>query len=140
MDETSQDTGLFWPEGLLQDGLAEAVQAPVVLPPEGKFAGLYQGYIVVPQPLIDAVVEYSEAEPAAFGSYAALGPYGSFELRHSDLVTNTALTTWPGVTDFYYGRDKHMQPILEALGIPIIALKKDFLHAYERVITELGQI
>jgi hypothetical protein len=90
--------------------------------------------------LINEVVEVTEAEPAAFGSYAAMGQQGSFELRHSDTPTSSALTTWSGVTEFYYARDRNLRPILDALGIPVVPLKRDFLHAYERVITELGQL
>ncbi len=140
MDETSQNPSLLWPDESLDLALTDAPRDQVALPPDGKFAGVYQGYIVIPQPLIDQVVEYTEAEPAAFGSFAAMGPFGSFELRKSDLVTSSALSTWPGVTDFHYGREKHLTPIVEALKIPLIPLKKDFLHAYERVITELGQL
>lgn len=141
MDETSLDTGDFL-TGDLFGGLdiEEAERTSPTLPADGRFAGIYDGYIVIPQPLIETVVQYTEADPAAFGSYAAMGAFGSFELRHSDVVNSHALNTWPGVTEFYYGREKHLRPVLEALNIPIISLKKDFLHAYERVITELGQL
>jgi hypothetical protein len=140
LDETSENAGLSWLDEPLDAHIAETAGAHAVLPADSKFAGLFQGYIVIPQPLVEKVVEYTEAEPAAFGSYAAMGVFGSFELRHSDVVTSSALTTWPNVSDFYYGREKHLRPITEALGIPVIQLKKDFLHAYERVITELGQL
>jgi hypothetical protein len=140
LDETTQNSGVLWPDEPLDIDLFADEEAEVALPADGKFAGVYSGYIVIPQPLLNTVVEYTEAEPAAFGSYAAMGPFGSFELRHSDLVTSAALNTWNGVTDFYYGREKHLAPIVEALGIPLVPLKKDFLHAYERVITELGQL
>jgi hypothetical protein len=29
---------------------------------------------------------------------------------------------------------------MAAMSIPVVPLKKDFLHSYERVITELGQL
>jgi hypothetical protein len=140
LDETSRDSGGILTGDLI--GLDESadVQASPVLPANGRFAGIYEGYVVIPQPLIDEVVQYTEADLAAFGSYAAMGKLGSFELRHSDVVNSHALNTWTGVTEFYYGREKHLRPVLEALNIPIIPLKKDFLHAYERVITELGQL
>ncbi|MDB5056919.1 MAG: hypothetical protein JWO59_391 [Chloroflexi bacterium] len=140
MDENSQNSGLLWPDEPLDTDLSVIEQAEVALPPDGKFAGSYQGYVVIPQPYLEAVVEYTEAELAAFGSYAAMGDGGSFELRRSDLVTSSALNTWPGVTDFYYGREKYLAPIMAAMSIPVVPLKKDFLHAYERVITELGQL
>ena len=140
MDETSHDIGDFLSGDLLGLDLTEPEVVTRALPADGRFAGSYDGYIVIPQPLIEVVVQYTEADPAAFGSYAAMGPEGSFELRHSDVVNSHALNTWPGVTEFYYGRERHMRPVLDALNIPIIPLKKDFLHAYERVITELGQL
>ncbi len=140
MDETSLDAGDFLTGDLFGSDLVEAEAVPATLPADGRFAGLYQGYIVVPQPLIDMVVQYTEADPAAFGSFAAMGPLGSFELRRSDVVNSHALNTWPGVTEFYYGREKHLRTVLEALNIPLVPLKRDFLHAYERVITELGQL
>jgi hypothetical protein len=113
---------------------------PSALPPDGRFAGIYQHYVVIPETLRDEVVERTEAELAAFGSYAAMGPHGSFELRRSDAPTSTALTTWSSVTVFFYAHERHLRPILEEMNIPIIPLKRDFLHGYERVITELGQI
>jgi hypothetical protein len=140
LDETSFDASDFLTGDLFAPEVEEAEPASPALPADGRFAGIFEGYIVIPQPLIDAVVQYTEADPAAFGSYAAMGPEGSFELRHSDVVNSHALNTWPGVTEFYYGREKHLRPVLEALDIPIIPLKRDFLHAYERVITELGQL
>jgi hypothetical protein len=140
LDENSQNSGLLWPDEPADTDLSIPDDNEVALPPDGKFAGSYQGYIVIPQLFLDAVVEATEAEPAAFGSYAAMGATGSFELRHSDAVTSSALSTWPGVIDFYYGREFHLGPIVEAIGIPVVPLKKDFLHAYERVITELGQL
>jgi hypothetical protein len=140
LDKTTLDTGLFLQE--VPAGIAgtAAVEAPSLLPPGGKFAGSFDGYVVVPQPMVEPVLQYTEADPAAFGSFAAMGQFGSFELRHTDAVSSAALATWPGVVDFYYGREKHLVPVLEALAIPIIPLKRDFLHAYERVITELGQL
>ena len=140
MDESPQNTELFWPDEPLDALVPGDAEPPLVLPPDGKFAGVFQGYIVIPQPLLEQVVEYTEAEPAAFGSFAAMGAFGSFELRRSDVVTSSALSTWPGITEFHYGREKHLAPIVAALDIPLIPLKKDFLHAYERVITELGQL
>jgi len=140
LDETSLDAGDFLTGDLFGLEIAEAEAAPVALPADARFAGVFQGYIVLPQPLIDVVVQYTEADPAAFGSYAAMGLMGSFELRHSDVVNSYALSMWPGVTEFYYGREKHLRPVLDALSIPILPLKRDFLHAYERVITELGQL
>jgi hypothetical protein len=132
--------GLSWSDDALP-GLSEADQTPpVVMPADGRFGGLFDGYVVIPEPLLAGVVEYTEAEPAAFGSYAAMGPFGSFELRRSDIPASTALITWPGVTTFYYARERHLAPILAEMEIPIIPLKRDFLMAYERVITELGQI
>lgn len=139
MNETSQDPGALWADDPFA-GLLEGEEAPHVLPTNGRFAGEFEGYVVIPAPLLGEVAERTEAEPAAFGSYAAMGPFGSFELRHSDVPASTALTTWPGVTSFYYARERHMAPILAELGIPIIPLKRDFLMAYERVITDLGQI
>jgi hypothetical protein len=140
LDETSPDTGDILTGDLLGLELTKAEPTAPVLPADGRFAGLFDGYVVLPQPLIEVVVQYTEADPAAFGSYAAMGALGSFELRHSDVVNSHALNTWPGVTEFYYGRERHLRPVLEALNIPIIQLKRDFLHAYERVITELGQL
>jgi hypothetical protein len=131
---------LSWPQGELAN-LEETDQTPpVVLPADGRFGASFDGYVVIPEPLIAMVVEHTEAEPAAFGSYAAMGPFGSFELRRSDIPASMALITWPGVTMFYYARERHLAPVLTELGIPIIPLKRDFLMAYERVITELGQI
>ena len=131
---------LSWPDDALP-GFSETEQAPaVVLPADGRFGAHFDGYVVIPEPLLAGVVERTEAEPAAFGSYAAMGPFGSFELRRSDIPASTALITWPGVTMFYYARERHLAPILTEMGIPIIPLKRDFLMAYERVITELGQI
>ena len=140
MDESRTDADLLWPENSRAIEPADATHATAVLPPDGRFAGIYNGYVVIPEPLLRAVVERTEAELAAFGSYAAMGPHGSFELRRSDVPTSVALNTWPGVTMFYYARERHLRPVLEAMGIPIIPLKRDFLHAYERVITELGQL
>lgn len=140
MDE-SQHSSLPWldePTGLEPSPLEQF--APQTLPADGRFAGSYRHYLVIPDILLDAVVERTEAEPAAFGSFAAMGPHGSFELRRSDRPTAAALTTWPEVTYFYYAHERHLQAVLEDLGIPIIPLKKDFIFAYERVITELGQI
>jgi hypothetical protein len=129
---------ILWPPDTLEPTAApERASAP---PANGRFAGSYQDYIVLPSTLITQVVEFTEAEPAAFGSYAAMGAQGSFELRRSDTPTSSALTTWNGVTDFYYARDRNLRPVLDTLGIPIVPLKRDFLHAYERVITELGQL
>ena len=141
MDDRSQNSALPWiddPIGTETDLFAPP--SPPALPADGCFAGSYQHYLVIPETLLAEVVERTEAEPAAFGSYAAMGPFGSFELRHSDVPTPTALTTWNGVTEFYYANERHFRPILEELNIPIIPLKRDFLYAYERVITELGQI
>ena len=132
--------GLSWPDDTLP-GLSETEQEPpIVLPADGRFAGEFDGYVVIPEPLLAGVVERTEAELAAFGSYAAMGPFGSFELRRSDVPASTAVVTWPGITVFYYARERHLTPILNEMGIPIIPLKRDFLMAYERVITELGQI
>ncbi len=139
MNDVSPSPNLLWPDDILPSEPDAQSSAPI-LPANGRFAGSYAGYIVVPEPLLAAIVERTEADPAAFGSYAAMGPFGSFELRRSDVPSSTALTTWPGVTMFYYARDRHLAPILDELGIPIIPLKKDFLLAYERVITDLGQI
>jgi hypothetical protein len=60
--------------------------------------------------------------------------------RRRDTPTPTALTTWPGTTTFYYAHERHLAPILEEMGIPVLPLKRDFLHAYERVISELGRL
>ena len=135
MDELSESPDLSW----LKE-LPEAGPAATTLPADGRFAGSYHGYVVLPGTLLAELVERTEAEPSAFGSFAAMGPYGSFELRHSDTPSSTALTTWPSVIAFYYANERHLLPILVEMGIPVIPLKKDFLHAYERVITELGQI
>jgi len=141
VDERSGDQILPWSDDLL-GGPADlfAPHETPTLPADGRFAGEFQDYIAIPDTLRTEVVDYTEAEPAAFGSYAAMGPFGSFELRRSDAPTPSALALWSNVSLFYYGHQRHMRPILEAMGIPIIRLKRDFLHAYERVITELGQI
>ena len=141
MDEFSQNG----PSSLLDDLFGPSsdvapLPAPVVMPPDGRFAGSFEHYIVVPESLLAEVTEQTEAEPAAFGSFAAMGPHGSFELRRSDVPTPTALTTWPGITTFFYANDRHFQPIIERMGIPIFPLKRDFLQGYERVISELGQL
>jgi hypothetical protein len=131
---------LPWPDDALSNLTQTDSAPPIVLPADGRFGASFDGYVVIPEPLLAMVVEHTEAEPAAFGSYAAMGPFGSFELRRSDIPASTALITWPGVTMFYYARERHLAPILTELNIPIIPLKRDFLMAYERVITELGQI
>ncbi|HVC83388.1 MAG TPA: hypothetical protein VNL35_23090 [Chloroflexota bacterium] len=121
-------------------GLPSSEPTAPALPANGRFGAQFDDYVMIPEPLLAEVVERTEAEPSAFGSYAAMGPFGSFELRRSDVPASTALTTWAGVTVFYYARERHLAPILADLGIPIIPLKRDFLMGYERVITELGQI
>jgi hypothetical protein len=132
------------PSSLLTDdlflGLPSSEPAAPILPADGRFAAQFDDYVMIPEPLLAEVLERTEADPAAFGSYAAMGPFGSFELRRSDVPASTALTTWPGVTFFYYARARHLIPIMADLGIPIIPSKRDFLMGYERVITELGQI
>lgn len=117
-----------------------APTAAPALPTDGRFAGSYQASIAIPDTLLDEVVEYTEAEPASFGSYAAMGKFGSFELRRSDAPNAAAATTWPAAKMIYYAREHHFAPILEEMHIPVIPLKRDFLFSYERVITELGQI
>src|SRR5262249_42222894 len=102
--------------------------------------GSYHSYVVVPETLLNELVERTEADPSAFGSYAAMGPLGSFELRRSDAPTPTALTTWPGVTTFYYAHERHLLEILAGMGIPVIPPKRASLPACERVISELGQL
>jgi hypothetical protein len=140
VDEQSQSASLAAIDELLGLDRAEQEQAVAAPPADGRFAGSYRGYIAIPEPLLDDLVERTEAEPSAFGSFAAMGPLGSFELRRSDAPTPAALTTWPGVTTFYYAHERHLGPILEQMGIPVVPLKRDFLHAYERVISELGQL
>lgn len=137
MDESTASVAAL--NELLGIERAEQGQA-AALPPDGRFAGSYHNYVVIPEPLLNDLVERTEAEPSAFGSFAAMGPLGSFELRRSDVPTPTALTTWPGVTTFYYAHDRHLLDILAEMAIPVIPLKRDFLHAYERVISELGQL
>jgi hypothetical protein len=140
-DEHSDDLILPWRDDLHGDAadLFATPSTPAV-PADGRFAGEYHDYIAIPEPLCAAVVERTEAELAAFGSYAAMGPHGSFELRRSDAPSASALALWSNVSVFYYAHARHLRPILEAMDIPIVPLKHDFLHAYERVITELGQI
>ena len=140
MDESQQESLSWLDEPAAVEARPVSQTAPQTLPADGRFAGSYRHYLMIPDTLLEQVVERTEAEPAAFGSFAAMGPQGSFELRRSDRPTATTLTTWPGVTDFYYAHERHLQAVLEELGIPIIPLKKDFIFAYERVITELGQI
>jgi hypothetical protein len=141
VDEHSGGSTLPWIDNTPgQEPDLFSLPEPPALPANGRFAGIYQHFVVVPETLCEEVVERTEAEPAAFGSYAAMGPHGSFELRRSDAPTSTALATWSTVTVFYYAHERHLRPVLEDMGIPVIALKRDFLHGYERVITELGQI
>jgi hypothetical protein len=137
VDELSGTSSLLALDELL--GIERTDQGEA-LPADGRFAGSYHTYVVVPETLLNELVERTEAEPAAFGSFASMGPLGSFELRRSDTPTPTALTTWPGTTTFYYAHERHMVPILEEMSIPVLPLKRDFLHAYERVISELGQL
>ncbi|MGH2345997.1 MAG: hypothetical protein ACRDG4_12275, partial [Chloroflexota bacterium] len=120
---------LSLPDDVLADLPETELDLPVALPADGRFGAQFDGYVVIPEPLLAGVVERTEAEPAAFGSYAAMGPFGSFELRRSDIPASTALITWPGVTMFYYARERHLAPILTDMGIPIIPLKRDFLMA-----------
>ena len=140
LSNLSSNADLFWPEDSTDLDSRNGAGVPDVLPADGRFAGVFDTYVVIPETLLSAVVERTEAELAAFGSYAAMGPFGSFELRHSDILNSAGLNTWSGVTNFYYARERHLRPILEEMGIPIIPLKRDFLYAYERVITELGQL
>lgn len=141
VEERSGGSNLPWIDNPMnQEPDLFSLPEPPALPAGGRFAGLYQHFVVIPETLRDEVVERTEADPAAFGSYAAMGPHGSFELRRSDAPTSTALATWSNVTVFYYAHERHLRPVLEEMNIPIIPLKRDFLHAYERVITELGQI
>ncbi|HVA89623.1 MAG TPA: hypothetical protein VNL71_07245 [Chloroflexota bacterium] len=139
MTDASQNPSLLL-KGDLFPGFPSGEAAAPVLPADGRFGAQFDGYVMIPEPLLAEVLERTEAEPAAFGSYAAMGPFGSFELRRSDVPASTALTTWPGVTFFFYARERHLAPILADLGIPVVPLKRDFLMGYERVITELGQI
>ncbi|HWE61815.1 MAG TPA: hypothetical protein VHB98_08895, partial [Chloroflexota bacterium] len=108
VDERSGGSTLPWIEdstSLTPDLFA--LPGPPALPADGRFAGVYQQFVVIPETLRDEIVERSEAEPAAFGSYAAMGPFGSFELRRSDAPTSSALAMWSTVTLFYYAHERH---------------------------------
>lgn len=141
MDERSQSPALPWIDGPADTDVdLFAPSDTPTFPADGRFAGSFSGFVAIPETLLNEIVERTEAEPAAFGSFAAMGPFGSFELRRCDSPTITALNAWTGVTVFYYAQERHFRPILDEMKLPIVPLKRDFLHAYERVITELGQI
>ena len=74
MADLSPLADILWPPNALEP--AEAAGRAPALPANGRFAGSYQDYIVLPSTLITEVVEFTEAELAAFGSYAAMGELG----------------------------------------------------------------
>lgn len=98
----------------------------------GITAGSYKGMLVIPRSEAGPMLRAMRADPLPFGGFIGYDQGRNIEMHHIDIPTAVLDRYWPEVTEFLYGEEEAMAPVLRRVGTEPVALPADFLDPFER--------
>jgi len=99
----------------------------------GITAGSYNGMILIPRSEAAALLRALHAEPLPFGGFIGSDETGTnVEMRHLDILTPVCERYFPDITEFLYGPENALAPMLRQVGIEPAPLPGDFMDPFER--------